>query len=535
MDERAGCDNIMKMTCTISGLMAETEYSFKVGATNAVEMTISDDTATATTDRSNTAPEIAAEIADVTVTHKGDGMTHTDTTAAADYFSDADAADATLSIIPMSSDDTIATASINDAGMIVVTGVSVGEATVTVTATDTGNMAGKLDVSQTFKVTVTSGNRAPESADMLPDTALLTVGGDAMGITLTGSFTDADEDTLSYTAASSDDTIATATVSDDGSMLTIAAVAAGTATVTVIADDMDGGTAMHDIAVSVNAVPMAIGSIDAVSLVAGTTSEVDVSGNFNDTEGDTLTYTAASSAETVAMASVDGSMVTISGVAAGMATITVTATDASGAMATQDITVTVDAANVAPMPTDDPGMQLPTSVDVTVGEDDEEITLTGSFTDADGDTLTYSAMSDKPAIAIATVSDDNTTLTIVAVAGGTATVTVTATDPDGLSATASITVNVTQPLTAPVVNTVNPVGSGIVAVAWQSVPAATEYIIAAVNLNDGDDYSANAYGAESTSGSVLNLTKGEDYLIFVVALDAEANFKLSKSTQIEAE
>ena len=52
-----------------------------------------------------------------------------------------------------------------------------------------------------------------------------------------------------------------------------------------------------------------------------------------------------SSDDMVATASVDGSMVTITGVAAGMATITVTATDAAGAYAMQTIMVTVEAAD----------------------------------------------------------------------------------------------------------------------------------------------------------------------------------------------
>ena len=90
-------------------------------------------------------------------------------------------------------------------------------------------------------------------------------------------------------------------------------------------------------------------------------------------------------------------------------------------------------------------------------------------------------------------------------------------------------------LTKPTVSSVNPAGSGIAIVAWETVPAATEYIIAAVNLNDGDDYTAKSYGADSTSGSALGLKKGETYLVFVVAIDAKGNFKLSDATQIDAE
>ena len=61
--------------------------------------------------------------------------------------------------------------------------------------------------------------------------------------------------------------------------------------------------------------------------------------------GDTLSWDATSDMPMYATATVDDmGMVTITGVAAGTATITVTATDMAGAMATQEIMVTVEAA-----------------------------------------------------------------------------------------------------------------------------------------------------------------------------------------------
>ena len=62
---------------------------------------------------------------------------------------------------------------------------------------------------------------------------------------------------------------------------------------------------------------------------------------------DTLTWSAMSDMEMYATATVDTmGMVTVMGVAAGTATITVTATDMDGAMATQTIMVTVEAASM---------------------------------------------------------------------------------------------------------------------------------------------------------------------------------------------
>ena len=101
---------------------------------------------------------------------------------------------------------------------------------------------------------------------------------------------------------------------------------------------------------------------------------MDVSAYFSDADmGDMLTYAASSDMEMYATAMVNGSMLTITGVAAGMATITVTATDMAGEMATQEIMVTVTSAMLtAPsglMPsnaTTDPGTLL-VKVDWTPG------------------------------------------------------------------------------------------------------------------------------------------------------------------------
>ena len=79
--------------------------------------------------------------------------------------------------------------------------------------------------------------------------------------------------------------------------------------------------------------------VDATVMVQSTITDADTD--------DTLTWSAMSNMPTYATATVDNmGMVTITGVAEGMATITVTATDSMGAMATQEImvTVTVEAA-----------------------------------------------------------------------------------------------------------------------------------------------------------------------------------------------
>ena len=136
----------------------------------------------------------------------------------------------------------------------------------------------------------------------------------------------------------------------------------------------------------------------------------------------------------VATATVDDmGMVTITGVAEGMATITVTASDPDGMYAMQTIMVTVEEANMAPMAGDDVADQM-----VYVGA---MVEVQSNFSDPDEDMLSYMASSDMMDVATATV-DDMGMVTITGVAEGMATITVTASDPDGMYAMQTIMVTV---------------------------------------------------------------------------------------------
>ena len=90
-----------------------------------------------------------------------------------------------------------------------------------------------------------------------------------------------------------------------------------------------------------NMAPMAGDAIADQMVTAG--EMVMVQSNITDADGDTLTWSVMSDMDMYATATVDDmGMVTITGVAAGMATITVTATDMYDAMGTQEIAVTVE-------------------------------------------------------------------------------------------------------------------------------------------------------------------------------------------------
>ena len=123
-------------------------------------------------------------------------------------------------------------------------------------------------------------------------------------------------------------------------------------------DDADITALLSDC--DVNTAPVApTATLAAQTVMPGST--VMVQSTIADADlGDTLTWSAMSSAPAMATATVDMGMVTIMGVAAGTATITVTATDTHGAYAMQTIMVTVTAAELG----------APTNVMATIDHSD---------------------------------------------------------------------------------------------------------------------------------------------------------------------
>ena len=314
-------------------------------------------------------------------------------------------------------------------------GVAEGRATVTVTARDPGG----LTAEQSVAVTVQTPNRAPQAVGSIPAQSVNT--GQTVRLDVASNFRDPDGDALTYTAATSNAAVVSAGIS--GSRLTLAGVAAGRATVTVTARDPSGLTATQNVAVTVqtpNRAPQAVGTIPAQSVNAGQTLRLGVASHFRDPDGDALTYTAETSNAAVVSAAISGSSLTLTGVVAGTATVTVTARDPSGLTATQRVAVTVRTPNRAPEAVGSiPSQRL-------VPGRTETLDIASYFRDPDGDALTYTAASTNRAAVTATMSGSNLTLTAVAV--GTATVTVTARDPSGRTATQNVAVTVSR-ATAP--------------------------------------------------------------------------------------
>ncbi len=339
----------------------------------------------------------------------------------------------TLSFAAASSDDAVATASVSGSN-VTINGVAAGAATVTVTASDPGG----LSATQSIGVTVEAANLAPVGEGIIDDQGMVV--GDEVTVDVSANFSDPDDDELTYAATSDDTTVATVLI--DGAMVTITAVGAGSATVTVTATDPGELSASQEFGVTVeesNEAPLAEGTIDDVTVVAGSEATVDVTDNFSDPDGDDLTYAATSSDDAVATVATEGAVVTVNGVAPGNATVTVTASDGGMLSASHEFGVTVAPPPVPPEIVD----TIPTH-DMIV---DSMVVLDVSsyFEDAE---LTYEAATSDETVAVPSVDGSTVTTTgtgAVEDSISVAMLSVTATNDDGLSVTQdSIMVRVHQ-------------------------------------------------------------------------------------------
>lgn len=154
------------------------------------------------------------------------------------FFSDPDGDD--LSYSAESSNSAVAAVAISQ-NSAVVTGVSPGDATMTVTAFDGDG----LSAQQSFAVHVR--NRAPIPTASIDDVELLA--GESIEIDVAGHFDDPDGDQLTFSAQTSDEDIATVTVS--GATITVVGTGDGIAEVTVTATDAGGLSAQQSFAADV--------------------------------------------------------------------------------------------------------------------------------------------------------------------------------------------------------------------------------------------------------------------------------------------
>ena len=324
----------------------------------------------------------------------------------------------------------------------------VGAGTATVTARLT---YGNSFTYRSFTVTVFQG---PSAIGTIPDKTLHYGGPNSPStpVDLSTYFDAYDTSDLTYTAVSSD--TSKVTVSLSGTTLSLTPVAAGGAsTITVRATDSNTAFATQTFTTTVKGPPVPNGTIPAQTLnTGGSPVTINVGSYFIEPDGQAMTFPTVNDSflgsEELVTPSISGSILTLTPGAnpqnlTKSGTVTVVAQDTDGYTGVQRFTLTVVGPNRAPAASG-------TIPNITKKASDSavDVDLSGYFTDADGDTLTYTAISSNTSYA--TVSLSGATLTVTPVAAGTPTITATATDPDGEFATQSFTMTVNPANRAPV-------------------------------------------------------------------------------------
>ncbi|MGW8441550.1 Ig-like domain-containing protein [Paenibacillus sp. S33] len=383
--------------------------------------------------------------------------------------------------------------------------------TTTITSSSVTFSSGGGKTTSTNSVT----NHAPGVTTGFTDITLSTAD-EPKKINLANSFTDADGDTLTYTAETSATNLAT--VSVNGSQLTLTPMNAGTATITVTANDGKAGTINSQFNVTVTPViPEAVNHAPTVqtSISNVTTGAADgvktvsLASVFADEDSDALTYTATSTDTGVSTVAVNGSDLKIMPVNAGTVTITVTADDGKGGTVDTQFNVTItpvipEAVNHAPT--------VETSIsNVTTGAADgvKTVSLASVFADEDSDALTYTATSTDTGVATAAVNGSD--LKITPVNAGTVTITVTADDGKGGTVDTQFNVTIT-PVIPEAVNHAPTVDTSISNVTIGAADGVKTVSLASVFADEDSD--ALMYTATSTdTGVATAAVNGSDLKI----------------------
>ena len=238
------------------------------------------------------------------------GTTHGISVNLADEDDDANQLFANVS----SSDDTVATATIDASGttrqLVIEAGENVGNTTITVTVSDGNGIQQSSTVTKTFRVNV-EANTAPTVT--VPGKQILQLGDDKEIVIAVGDDNDGSNDSVDVKALSSMRGVVVITPRDvsgvDKHTFRLTSVSAGTATIMVTATDSKDQATSKMFSVLVNRPPEVVaGNVPAtpsVWTVAVPVSQ-DISNWFRDSDGHELTYTMASTFPTGIRLSTEG-------------------------------------------------------------------------------------------------------------------------------------------------------------------------------------------------------------------------------------
>ncbi len=265
---------------------------------------------------------------------------------------------------------------------------------------------------------------------------------------------------LSFSIASnSNAALVTPSIVDGRLTLNHAAGATGSATITVRATDLNGGTVEDTFVVTYadggnHAPQVELGTFNRTYEEAGTnrTVNVDLSEIFRDADlagGDSLTYSVADNSNVRLVSTAitgDKLQFTVQAFQNGTATLTLRATDESGAFVEDSFQITVNAINNAPIvvnPLDDLVLTEDSGVKVIRTNELEAFNDLDLFTN--GDSLTISVASNSnPQLVTTSMSGPYALLNLAPHATGTATLKIRATDSTGAWVEDEVTVTVVQ-------------------------------------------------------------------------------------------
>ncbi|MVP00646.1 S-layer homology domain-containing protein [Paenibacillus lutrae] len=320
-----------------------------------------------------------------------------------------------------SSNPSVATAA-ETGGQLKVHALASGTATITVKAKDGKNG----ETVSSFQVIV---NEAPLLFTI--PVQYLQLGAPVQELDLSPYVQDPENDAWSFTVDSLSDPIISVS-SQAGSKLLLTPVAAGKSEVRLSFHDSRGGITQGIVYVEVNTAPVVAQQISNLVVTAGQTpGVVDLAPAFTDADQDTLTYEVISSHPALAVGSEAGGLLSVKGLAPGMATITVKAKDGRGGETSMSFGVEVNAAPAI--------SSIPEQL-IQLAGSPLELDLLPYIQDLEHDAVTLQAVSNNTTLA--SVQVDGLKLTISPVNAGLAQINIVVTDSRGGQSKASFVVRV---------------------------------------------------------------------------------------------
>jgi gliding motility-associated-like protein len=321
-------------------------------------------------------------------------------------------------------------------------------ATLTNDNTASLTLTGLVQGAYTFRLTVTDDDGATDSDD-----ATVTVNAAAVNqnptanagadralvlptnsATLTGSGSDPDGSIATYLWTKQSGPFA-ALVNASTPVLSIGGLVAGTYTFRLTVTDNLGAVAFDEVIVTVTAANQApVANAGPDKIIQLPTNSTTLPGSGTDSDGSVTTYLWTKvSGPAATLTNANTTVLSLTGLVQGTYTFRLTVTDNSSATGSDDVILTVQAANVPPVANAGPARTITLPINST--------TLNGSGTDADGSIATY--LWEKVVGPAASLSNATTpTLTLTGLVQGAYTFRLTVTDNTGATNTAQTTVTV---------------------------------------------------------------------------------------------